>query len=141
MSLTNKMHTSSQSRQPKVLATAGTTVIDLKAGTVIDERLSAMHRGMHVPHSLYQIRLLLCGKSAGTFSNPGPSHVATARRVLRYLAGTRSLGITYRRSGQDATVAPVGGNVLSNTLTVSADADHAGAKDRQSVNGWALMLN
>jgi hypothetical protein len=34
-------------------------------------------------------------------SNPGPSHVAAARRVLRYLAGTRSLGITYRRSGQD----------------------------------------
>ena len=74
-------------------------------------------------------------------SNPGPSHVAAARRVLRYLAGTRSLGITYRRSGQDAAVTSVGGHVLSNMLTASADADHAGAKDRRSVSGWALMLN
>jgi hypothetical protein len=74
-------------------------------------------------------------------SNPGPSHVAAGRRVLRYLAGTRSLGITYRRSGQDAEVTSVGGHVLSNTLIASADTDHAGAKDRRSVSGWALMLN
>jgi hypothetical protein len=73
--------------------------------------------------------------------NPGPSHVAAARRVLRYLAGTRSLGITYRRSGQDTAVTSVGGHVFSNTLTASTDADHAGAKDRRSVSGWALMLN
>ena len=56
-------------------------------------------------------------------SNPGPSHVAAARRVLRSLAGTRSLGITYRRSGQDAAVSSVGGNVLSNTLTALEDED------------------
>jgi hypothetical protein len=74
-------------------------------------------------------------------SNPGPSHVAAARRVLRYLAGTRSLGITYKRSGQDAAVTSVGGHVSSNTLTASADADIAGAKDRLNVSGWALMLN
>ena len=67
--------------------------------------------------------------------------MAAARRVLRYLAGTRSLGMTCRRSGQDAAVTSVGGHVLSNTLTASADADHAGAKDRRSVRGWALMLN
>ena len=74
-------------------------------------------------------------------SNPGSSHIATARRVLRYLAGTRALGITYRRSGQDASVTSVGDTVQSNTLTASADAHHAGAKDRRSVSGWALMLN
>jgi hypothetical protein len=54
---------------------------------------------------------------------------------------TRSLGISYRRSVQDAVVTSVGGHVYSNTLTASADADHAGAKDRRSVGGWALMLN
>jgi hypothetical protein len=63
-------------------------------------------------------------------SNPGPTHVAAIRRVLRYLAGTRSLGITYRRSaGTDA-----------NQLYASADADHAGADDRRSVSGWAVLL-
>ena len=78
---------------------------------------------------------------ASFMSNPGPSHVAAARRVLWYLAGTRALGITYRRNGQDATVTSVGDTVPSNTLTASADADHAGAKDRRSVSGWTLMLN
>ena len=29
-------------------------------------------------------------------SNLGPTHIAAAKRILRYLAGTRSLGITYR---------------------------------------------
>jgi hypothetical protein len=67
-------------------------------------------------------------------SNPDPSHVAATRRLLRYLAGTRSLGITYKRSGQDAAVTSVGGHFSSNTLTSSADPDHAGAKDRRSVS-------
>jgi hypothetical protein len=30
-----------------------------------------------------------------------PTHIPVVRRVLRYLAGTRSFGITYRRYGQD----------------------------------------
>ena len=74
-------------------------------------------------------------------SNPGPTHVAAAKRVLRYLAGTRSLGITYRRAGQDDAIRSVHGSLGPNTLSASADADHAGAKDRRSVSGWALMLN
>jgi hypothetical protein len=53
-------------------------------------------------------------------------------KIARYYFG---------RSGQDEVVTSVGGHVLSNTLTASTDADHAGAKDRQSVSGWALMLN
>ena len=65
-------------------------------------------------------------------NNPGPSHVTAAKRILRYLAGTTDLGITYHR--QTA-------NQEANTLTASADADHAGADDRRSVSGWAVMLN
>jgi hypothetical protein len=86
------------------------------------------------------IRLDCCfavNQLARFMSNPGPSHVAAARRVLRYLAGNRSLSITYRGSGQDAAVTSVGGHVFSNTLTASADADHAGAKDRRSVSDWS----
>jgi hypothetical protein len=63
-------------------------------------------------------------QQARFMSNLGPSHVTAARRVLRYLAGTRSLGITYKKSGQDATVTSVDGHVSSNTLTTSADDDH-----------------
>ena len=30
---------------------------------------------------------------------------------------------------------------MANMLSASADADHAGADDRRSVNGWAVMLS
>lgn len=65
-------------------------------------------------------------------SNPGPTHIAAAKRILRYLAGTADLGLTYRRSADGP---------CANTLSASADADHAGADDRRSVSGWAVMLN
>ena len=45
--------------------------------------------------------------------------------VLRYLAGTRQLGITYRRTEDTG----------ANQLYATADADHAGADDRRSVSG------
>jgi hypothetical protein len=74
-------------------------------------------------------------------SNPGPSHVAAARRILRYLAGTRSLGLTYSSDSRDDGLTSVGKLTLPNQLTASADADHAGGKDRRSISGWAVMLN
>ena len=74
-------------------------------------------------------------------SNPGPSHIAAAKRILRYLAGTRSMGLTYTKGGADAGLKSVGKLTEPNQLTASADADHAGAKDRRSVSGWAVMLN
>ena len=74
-------------------------------------------------------------------SNPGPSHIAAAKRVLRYLAGTRGLGLTYTNGGMDAGLKSVGKSTGPNRLTASADADHAGGKDRRSVSGWAVMLN
>jgi len=63
-------------------------------------------------------------------SNPHPTHVAAIHRVLRYLASTRSLDITYRRSA----------GTESNQLWATADADHAGADDRRSVSGWAVLM-
>jgi len=63
-------------------------------------------------------------------TNPEPTHIAAIRRVLRYLAGTRHMGITYRRTDADT----------ANQLYATADADHAGADDRRSVSGWAVML-
>jgi hypothetical protein len=74
-------------------------------------------------------------------SDPDPTHVTESRRVLRYLVGTRSLGITYRHDGLDEAIKSLHGSLECNTLSVSADADHVGVKDRHSVSGWTLILN
>jgi len=73
-------------------------------------------------------------------SNPGPTHIAAAKRILRYLAGTRSLGITYNQGDMDPSLLSVEVETGPNQLSASADADHAGADDRRSVSGWAIML-
>ena len=44
-------------------------------------------------------------------NNPGPSHIAAAKRILRYLAGSANLGLTYRRTS---------GNYLGNVLSATA---------------------
>jgi len=67
-------------------------------------------------------------------------HIAAAKRILRYLAGTRSLGITYRRGALDSSLLSIGMETGPNQLSASVDADHAGADDRRSVSGWAIML-
>ena len=74
-------------------------------------------------------------------SNPGPSHIAAVRRILRYLAGTRSLGLTYSKDVGDPCLASTDRACIPNHITASADADHAGGRDRRSVSGWAVMLN
>ena len=58
-------------------------------------------------------------------SNPGPTHIAAAKRILRYIAGTRSLGITYRRGAVDPSLLSIGMETGPNQLSASADADHA----------------
>eukprot|EP00961_Rhodomonas_salina_P292498 3932988-Rhodomonas_salina.1 len=65
-------------------------------------------------------------------SNPGPEHIAAAKRILRYLKGTRSLKLTYKRQPADT----------ANVLMCYADSDHAGDPDtRCSVTGYIVMLN
>jgi hypothetical protein len=66
------------------------------------------------------------------FLNPGPTHIEDVKRILRYITGTASLGLTYRKS-DDAQEA--------NKVNASADADHVGADDHRSVSGWCVMLN
>ena len=64
-------------------------------------------------------------------SNPGPSHMAAARRILQYLAGTAHHGITYDAQPKSR----------ENLLWGFADADHAGDPDtRKSVTGYVTML-
>eukprot|EP00961_Rhodomonas_salina_P008049 109247-Rhodomonas_salina.2 len=66
-------------------------------------------------------------------SNPCPSHVIAAKRILHYLAGTKHLKLTYSLSENQLT---------GNRLTAYADSDHAGDPDtHRSVTGYALLLN
>jgi hypothetical protein len=64
-------------------------------------------------------------------SNPGTPHWNAAKRVLRYLKGTSSLGLTYTRNLPN-----------SNRLTAYADADWATCTEtRRSVSGYVTILN
>eukprot|EP00961_Rhodomonas_salina_P092226 1241102-Rhodomonas_salina.1 len=64
-------------------------------------------------------------------ANPGPSHIAAAKRILRYAKGTRHVGITFTADGH----AP-------NQLYTYVDADHAGDPEgRRSVTGYCVMMN
>ena len=64
-------------------------------------------------------------------SNPGIKHWHAAKRVLRYLKGTSSLGLTYSR-----------GLSNRNRLIAYADADWATCPEtRRSVSGYVVLLN
>ena len=65
-------------------------------------------------------------------TNPGPTHIEAAKHVLRYLKGTRTVGLSYGNASDDN----------ANVLFGYVDADHAGDKDdRKSVGGYLMMLN
>ena len=65
-------------------------------------------------------------------SNPGPTHVAAAKHILRYLKAFPDVGITYKPQTEGS----------ANRLFGYVDADHASDKDdRKSVGGHVLMLN
>eukprot|EP00961_Rhodomonas_salina_P027433 371174-Rhodomonas_salina.1 len=64
-------------------------------------------------------------------ANPGLSHVAAAKRLLRYVKATHEVGITFTR-----------GSAAPNQLYAYVDADHAGDPEgRRSVTGFVVMMN
>eukprot|EP00961_Rhodomonas_salina_P189290 2553872-Rhodomonas_salina.1 len=65
-------------------------------------------------------------------SNPGPEHIAAAKRILLYLKGTKTKKLTYTQQSSD----------MANSLYCYTDSDHAGNLDtRCSVTGYVVMLN
>jgi hypothetical protein len=61
----------------------------------------------------------------------GRSHIRWAKRIVRYLASTRTVGITYRRVAA----------ALRNLIQIFTDASHASDPDtRRSVTGVAIKL-
>lgn len=76
---------------------------------------------------------------------PTHAHMVAAERVLRYLSGTRELGLVFG-TRNDANAAPGDSRGRTTLLQVDvcayADADWANNKgDRKSVTGWVAKLN
>ena len=57
--------------------------------------------------------------------NPGPAHWTAVKRILRYLAGTQDLGLSFQPTGK--------GKGLT-------DADWGSGEDRKSVGGYTFLL-
>ena len=69
-------------------------------------------------------------------SNPGPSHLIAAKRILQYLKGTAHLCITYRRQDSEDN------EHMANLVWGYADADHAGdPESHRSVTGYVMLMN
>ena len=61
-------------------------------------------------------------------NEPKSSHVAAAKRVLRYVKGTASLGLFYKRGAE-------------NNLKAYTDSDYAGdVEDRRSTSGYVFFI-
>jgi len=80
-----------------------------------------------------------CGVLARYGNNPSMEHVEEARHVLKYLAGTADLGITYQGSDE---VMMADGYDRRDKLVASVDSDLGGCPDTQrSTSGLVVMLN
>jgi hypothetical protein len=63
--------------------------------------------------------------------NPTDAHWQAGKRVLRYLQGTRNLGLSFKKSNSDAF-----------QVEAYSDADWAGDQDdRKSTTGYVVLLN
>ena len=75
---------------------------------------------------------------------PTELHMAAAERVLRYLAGTKEVGLRFgsRNGDRDAAVGSRGRQLVQVDICAFSDADWANNKaDRKSVTGWVAKLN
>jgi hypothetical protein len=73
----------------------------------------------------------IAGQLARFCENPGPTHWKAAKRVLKYLAGTRNHGLCFD-----------GRHIDNNLLIGYSDADYAGDCDtRRSTSGFVFVLN
>jgi hypothetical protein len=73
-------------------------------------------------------------------SNPKPSHVIAAKRVMKYLRGTTNMGLTYKGSGNIMQIKH--GQHQYVHMEGYSDADWAGdATDRKSTTGYVVHVN
>ena len=69
-------------------------------------------------------------------------HMVAAERVLRYLAGTKEVGLVFGSRNGDVVGDSRGRSQLQVDVCAYSDADWANSKvDRKSVTGWVAKLN
>ena len=111
----NAVHTPCESNQH--LQVADSPPLDQRDPNVVRDYQQAVGSCMFLTVFTRGDCSFAVNQCARFMANPGPTHITAIRRVLRYLAGTGQLGITYRRTED-------GG---ANQLYATTNADHAGA--------------
>jgi hypothetical protein len=87
-----------------------------------------------IAHAVYY---LACNMLA-----PNQLHMAAAERVLRYLAGTKELGLVFGSRNDSIAGDSRGRQQLQMDVHAFSDADWANnKKDRKSVTGWVAKVN
>jgi hypothetical protein len=71
---------------------------------------------------------------ASYMANPSLQHSTALKRILRYLAGMRDYGITYRKPAEDSPISP-------NAFYGFADAAYANADDYKSTSGYVFIAS
>ena len=75
-------------------------------------------------------------------SCPSSNHVKVAKHLVRYLKGTRTLGIRYYASGNEERSTKGTGHVNKNKIITYADAAYADDVDtRASTQGYVVLMN
>jgi len=90
------------------------------------------------PDISYAVQLLARGMQA-----PTHRHMVAAKRVFRYLAGTKDVGLSFGTHNGDKVASSRGShNPLQLEVCAFADADWANdKKDRKSITGWVAKVN
>jgi hypothetical protein len=89
------------------------------------------------PDIAYAVQLLARGMQA-----PTQQHMVAAKRVFRYLAGTKTVGLVFGSRNGDQTASTRGRDAFRLDVCAFADADWANDKaDRKSITGWVAKVN
>jgi hypothetical protein len=83
---------------------------------------------------------------ATAMQDPKSKHMMLGKRLLRYWAGSKEVGLVFGSRGHPSAAAAAhtrdGGNGLGLEVSAFADADWANDKtDRKSITGWVTKLN
>jgi hypothetical protein len=75
-------------------------------------------------------------------TDPKVSHMAAAKRVLRYVKGTVNLGVFYKRGAENVGSLRVNYENSFDNLEAYTDSDYAGdTEDRRSTSGYVFLLS
>jgi len=90
------------------LADSNSPPLDKRDAEVVQNYQQLIRACMYLTCFTRGVGSFAVNQCARFMSNPGPTHIIAAKKNLHYLAGTRSLGITYKRGAMDSSLLSVG---------------------------------